>query len=127
MQKIIIILLLVALGFAWKPSILAFYAKMQHKITSEQADDSSLGERQIITSKQADDSRSSGRQKITRKQVDDSSLAKPSYTGKYRCDGRIYCSQMSSCEEATFFLQNCPGVKMDGNHDGVPCEKQWCG
>ena len=45
----------------------------------------------------------------------------------FRCDGRIYCSQMHSCAEATFFLKNCPGVKMDGNHDGVPCEKQWCG
>jgi hypothetical protein len=44
----------------------------------------------------------------------------------YRCDGRIYCSQMTSCEEAKFFLQNCPGVKMDGNQDGVPCESQWC-
>ncbi len=44
----------------------------------------------------------------------------------YRCDGRIYCSQMTSCEEATFFLRHCPGVKMDGNGDGVPCEQQWC-
>ena len=44
----------------------------------------------------------------------------------YACDGRTYCSQMTSCEEATFFLQNCPGTKMDGNNDGVPCEKQWC-
>jgi len=44
----------------------------------------------------------------------------------YRCDGRTYCSQMRSCEEATWFLQHCPGVKMDGNRDGVPCEKQWC-
>jgi endonuclease YncB( thermonuclease family) len=44
----------------------------------------------------------------------------------YRCDGRIYCSQMRSCAEATFFLKNCPGVKMDGNRDGVPCEQQWC-
>ena len=45
----------------------------------------------------------------------------------YRCDGRIYCSQMKSCDEARFFLANCPGVKMDGNHDGIPCERQWCG
>ena len=45
---------------------------------------------------------------------------------RFRCDGRIYCSQMTSCAEATFFLQNCPGTRMDGNHDGVPCEKQWC-
>ena len=28
---------------------------------------------------------------------------------------------MTSCEEATFFLRNCPGVKMDGDRDGVPC------
>jgi endonuclease YncB( thermonuclease family) len=44
----------------------------------------------------------------------------------HRCDGRTHCSQMSSCEEATWFLRHCPGVKMDGNRDGVPCEKQWC-
>ncbi|MTW14280.1 DNA-binding protein [Pseudoduganella eburnea] len=42
------------------------------------------------------------------------------------CDGRTYCSQMTSCEEATYFLQHCPNVKMDGNNDGIPCEKQWC-
>ncbi|WP_408936563.1 excalibur calcium-binding domain-containing protein [Desulfobulbus sp.] len=23
-------------------------------------------------------------------------------------------------------MRNCPGVKMDGNNDGVPCERQWC-
>ncbi|MGE4512081.1 MAG: excalibur calcium-binding domain-containing protein [Sulfurimonadaceae bacterium] len=46
---------------------------------------------------------------------------------KFKCDGRQYCSQMRSCEEAKFFLRNCPNTKMDGNHDGVPCEKQWCG
>lgn len=44
----------------------------------------------------------------------------------YRCDGRTHCSQMTSCAEATFFLSNCPNVQMDGNHDGVPCEQQWC-
>jgi endonuclease YncB( thermonuclease family) len=44
----------------------------------------------------------------------------------YRCDGRTQCSQMRSCSEATWFLQHCPGVQMDGNHDGVPCERQWC-
>jgi len=43
-----------------------------------------------------------------------------------RCDGRLYCSQMNSCEEATWFLKNCPGTKMDGDNDGVPCETQWC-
>lgn len=45
---------------------------------------------------------------------------------KYHCDGRTRCSQMTSCEEATFFVNNCPDTKMDGNNDGIPCEKQWC-
>ena len=44
-----------------------------------------------------------------------------------QCDGRQYCSQMRSCAEATWFLQHCPTVKMDGDGDGVPCERQWCG
>jgi cold shock CspA family protein len=45
-----------------------------------------------------------------------------------KCDGRTHCSQMTSCAEATYFLQNCPGVQMDGgDQDGVPCESQWCG
>ena len=46
--------------------------------------------------------------------------------GSYRCDGRTLCSQMTSCAEATWFLRHCPGVKMDGDRDGVPCETQWC-
>ena len=45
----------------------------------------------------------------------------------YRCDGRTVCSKMTSCAEATWFLKNCPGVTMDGDRDGVPCESQWCG
>jgi cold shock CspA family protein len=44
----------------------------------------------------------------------------------YVCDGRQHCSQMSSCAEATYFLKNCPGTKMDGDNDGVPCEDQLC-
>jgi hypothetical protein len=44
----------------------------------------------------------------------------------FNCDGRQYCSQMRSCEEAKYFLANCPDAKMDGDRNGVPCEKQWC-
>jgi len=44
----------------------------------------------------------------------------------FSCDGRTRCSQMRSCEEAQFFLKNCPNTQMDGDHDGVPCEQQWC-
>ncbi|HET9024391.1 MAG TPA: cold shock domain-containing protein [Burkholderiaceae bacterium] len=45
----------------------------------------------------------------------------------FRCDGRTHCSQMTSCEEAKFFLKHCPGTQMDGDRDGIPCESQWCG
>ncbi len=49
-----------------------------------------------------------------------------SSSGQYRCDGRTHCLQMISCDEEKFFLRNCPGVKMNGNNDGVLCERQWC-
>ena len=53
--------------------------------------------------------------------------ARPNAAGSpFKCDGRKHCSQMTSCAEATYFLKNCPGVTMDGDHDGIPCEKQWC-
>lgn len=44
----------------------------------------------------------------------------------FRCDGRIHCSEMTSCAEARYFLKHCPGTKMDGDGDGEPCERQWC-
>jgi hypothetical protein len=52
--------------------------------------------------------------------------AVPNVSSGFSCDGRKYCSQMKSCAEAKYFLANCPVVKMDGDHDGIPCEKQWC-
>ena len=48
-------------------------------------------------------------------------------TPRFACQGKQYCKQMSSCEEATFYLNNCPDVKIDGDGDGIPCEEQWCG
>jgi cold shock CspA family protein len=45
----------------------------------------------------------------------------------YSCAGKVYCSEMTSCEEAEFYLHNCPGTRMDGDGDGIPCESQWCG
>jgi hypothetical protein len=50
----------------------------------------------------------------------------PQSFSNFRCAGKTHCSHMTSCEEAKFYLRNCPGVKIDGNHDGIPCEKQWC-
>ena len=50
-------------------------------------------------------------------------LAKPKTA--FKCDGRQHCSQMNSYEEAKFFIQNCPDTKMDGDNDGIPCERQF--
>ncbi|CAM3702176.1 excalibur calcium-binding domain-containing protein [Rheinheimera salexigens] len=44
---------------------------------------------------------------------------------QFRCDGRQHCSQMKSYDEAVFFLRNCPDTKMDGDNDGIPCERQF--
>ena len=44
----------------------------------------------------------------------------------FQCDGRKHCSQMGSCSEAKQFLKHCPGMEMDGDGDGIPCEQQLC-
>jgi cold shock CspA family protein len=45
---------------------------------------------------------------------------------QFSCDGRTHCSQMTSCAEAIYFIQNCLNTTMDGDRDGIPCESQWC-
>ena len=57
---------------------------------------------------------------------DGEARARNRVAGQFKCDGRTHCSQMTSCAEATWFLQHCPNTQMDGNHDGEPCEQQWC-
>jgi len=44
---------------------------------------------------------------------------------QFKCDGRQHCSQMTSYEEAKYFIQHCPNTKMDGDNDGIPCERQF--
>lgn len=40
----------------------------------------------------------------------------------FTCGSARTCGQMSSCEEATFYLRQCGLTRLDGNKDGVPCE-----
>ena len=44
----------------------------------------------------------------------------------FRCEGKNRCNQMTSCEEAMFYLQHCPRSSLDDDKDGIPCEVQWC-
>lgn len=45
---------------------------------------------------------------------------------RFRCDGRTQCSEMTSCEEAKFFLRSCAGAQLDPDNNGIPCEQEWC-
>lgn len=61
--------------------------------------------------------------------TNDNSIPKETITSNsniYSCSGKVYCSEMTSCEEAKYYLANCPEVKIDGDGDGIPCESQWC-
>lgn len=49
----------------------------------------------------------------------------PKLAEAFQCQGKVYCSEMNSYEEALFYVRNCPGTKMDGDHDGEPCESQF--
>lgn len=39
---------------------------------------------------------------------------------------KSFCSQMTSCAEALYQQERCGAGNMDGDHDGIPCEQQWC-
>lgn len=41
----------------------------------------------------------------------------------FTCGTKQYCKEMSSCEEARYFLNVCKVKRLDGDGDGVPCEK----
>lgn len=41
--------------------------------------------------------------------------------GNYQCGTKTTCSQMTSCEEAEYYL-NCGESGLDADGDGVPCE-----
>lgn len=60
------------------------------------------------------------------KNIIPSSLFQNEKETNYTCQGKEHCSEMISCEEAKFYLRNCPNTKMDGDGDGIPCENQWC-
>lgn len=46
---------------------------------------------------------------------------------EFQCQtGKNSCSKMTSCAEAFFHQERCGVTNMDGDHDGIPCESQWC-
>ncbi len=46
-----------------------------------------------------------------------------SVVGTGQCGTKRLCRQMASCEEALYYLNSCGVGRLDGDGDGVPCEK----
>ncbi len=44
----------------------------------------------------------------------------------FTCNARTSCTQMSSCEEVRYFLQNCPGLAWEASGESPSCLSQWC-
>ncbi len=40
----------------------------------------------------------------------------------WTCGVKTTCGQMSSCEEARFYLTQCGVARLDGDGDGTPCQ-----
>ena len=40
----------------------------------------------------------------------------------FTCGSKRYCREMTSCDEAMFYLRECGLTWLDGDSDGVPCE-----
>ncbi len=44
-------------------------------------------------------------------------------TSAWQCGAKRYCSQMTSCAEARYYLTQCGVRSLDGDGDGIPCER----
>lgn len=43
-----------------------------------------------------------------------------------RCGSKTTCAEMSSCDEAMYFLNTCGQRRLDRDGDGIPCESGPC-
>ena len=41
---------------------------------------------------------------------------------EFECGTKRYCREMTSCEEAKYYLEQCGLSSLDGDGDGSPCE-----
>ncbi len=42
------------------------------------------------------------------------------------CGDKRYCREMDSCAEALFYLNQCGAQRIDGDNNGLPCERSLC-
>ncbi len=56
----------------------------------------------------------------------DGRLTLTSSRSRPRCGSKTTCAEMSSCEEAMYFLNQCGQRRLDRDGDGIPCESGPC-
>ena len=112
MRKLIVVAILAGLGYGYHQGHLDLPLIGKREVSAVISNDNPGG---IITVTQGTPAAFSNPQQSAR-------AVSPA---QYSCDGRQHCSQMGSYDEALFFLRNCPNTKMDGDGDGVPCERQF--
>jgi hypothetical protein len=39
------------------------------------------------------------------------------------CERQPYCYELTSCADAMYYFKNCGLDRLDGDNDGVPCER----
>lgn len=57
-----------------------------------------------------------------RPQPRQASQSRPYEPERKYCEAKRYCRQMTSCQEAQFYLNACGVATLDGDHDGRACE-----
>ena len=68
-----------------------------------------------------------GRKRGSRNAGNGSKPAAPSSAAQtVRCGTKHYCREMASCREAVAYLRRCGVRSLDGDGDGVPCERGPC-
>ncbi len=50
-------------------------------------------------------------------------IPSPGGAAIFTCGSKRYCKEMSSCAEAMFYLRHCGLTRLDGNGDGIPCNR----
>ena len=115
--KVAIIIILLGLLWIFKPIILSYFNNNEHTTPIEYINH---------TDDKTDlDYSSSYEKKLYRHKSSNKNHIDTSGFSIFECDGRQHCSQMRSYEEAKYFITHCPDTKMDGDNDGIPCERQF--
>jgi len=49
---------------------------------------------------------------------------RPNVDTRFECEGKKSCADLSACEEAVFYVENCPDTLLD--MDILACKTRWC-